>query len=110
MSVTFIRNDFVRKINCHECHIFMSIEMVLSSGDDCFRGFLNDVVHDRKIMGSQVPHYIYIMLEKPEVDPRRVEIIELPQGAVIDEFPNFPHGAAKQKRVIHHDLEPLAIR
>ena len=77
---------------------------------DGLRLFPDNVVHNGQIMGSQVPHYIYIMLEKPEVDPRRVEIIELPQGAVIDEFPNFPHGAAKQKRVIHHDLEPLAIR
>src|SRR5437763_5563657 len=98
-------NDFVRKINCHECHIFMSIEMVLSSGDDCFRGFLNDVVHDRKIMGSQVPDYIYVMLEEPQVDARRVVIKQLSECVVIQKLLNFPNRPSKQECMVHHDFQ-----
>ena len=61
-------------------------------------------------MRREIPHDADIVLEEAEVHARRVEIVERPQRAVVDELPDLPHGAAEEERVIHHDLQVLPVR
>ena len=61
-------------------------------------------------MGSKVPHNVYIMLEEAQIHAGRIKVVEVPQGAIVDEFADLPHCATEQKRVIHHDFEFVPVR
>ena len=69
----------------------------------------NDVIHDRQVVGREIPHDAHVVLEESEIDAGRVEIIQGTQGAVVDELFDLPHRPAEEKRVVDHDLEVLAI-
>ena len=38
-----------------------------------------------------------------------VKVVEIAQGSVINELLDLPHGARKEKRVVHHDLQILLL-
>ena len=58
-------------------------------------------------MGGKIPDHTDVVLEKTEIDARRIEVIQRSQRPVVDQLTNLPDGAAKQERVVHHDLEVL---
>ncbi len=61
-------------------------------------------------MRSKVPDHVYVVLEEAQIHARGIKIVEISQGAIVDEFPDLPHCPTEQKRVIHHDFEFFAIR
>ncbi len=83
--------------------------MLAAGGDDRFGLLADDVVHDRQIVRREVPHDADVVLEEPEIDARRVEVIELPERALVDQFPNLPDRAAEEEGVVHHDAEVLPL-
>jgi len=56
------------------------------------------------------PHDVYVVLEEAQIHAGRIKVVEIPQGAVVDELPDLPHCPLNKNAVIHHDLESLAIR
>ena len=44
------------------------------------------MVHDREIVRRQVPDHAHVVLEKPQVDPRRIVVVETAQDALVDEL------------------------
>ena len=69
----------------------------------------DDVVHDRQVVRRQIPDDVDVVLKQSEVHPRRVEVVERPQRAAVDELPDLPDRAAEEERVVHHDLEVLPV-
>ena len=67
------------------------------------------IVDDGEIVRRQVPDDVDVVLEKAQIDPHGVVIVELPERTVIDHLPDTPHGAGKEEGVIHHDLEVLLL-
>jgi len=57
--------------------------------------FLNDVIHNRHIVGSEVPDYVNVMLEESKVYSSGIEVIQVSEDFVIDKFPDFPHRTAE---------------
>jgi hypothetical protein len=84
--------------------------MVSAGGDDGLRLLADEVVHDRQIVRRQIPHDADVMLEQPEIDPRRVEVVQRPERSVVDELLDLPNGPAEQERVIDHDAQVFSCR
>ena len=70
----------------------------------------DDVVHDRQIVRREVPDDADVVLKQAEVHARRVEVVERPERAGVDDLADLPHRAAEQERVVDHDLQVLARR
>src|SRR5580698_6498029 len=71
---------------------------------------MQQVVHDGKIVRRQVPNYVAIMLEKPQVHSSRIVVVELAECSLFEQFFYFSDSAREQKGVVHHDLEILLLR
>src|SRR5262245_56276770 len=71
---------------------------------------MNQVIHDGEIVRGKVPDYVGVILEHPKIDASRVVVVKGAQRIVLDELVDLPNRGIKQKGVIHHDLELLAIR
>src|SRR5262245_56800288 len=84
--------------------------MLLTRGDDRFRLLMNQVIHDGEIVRGKVPDYVGVILEHPKVDAYRVVVVKRAQRIVFDELVDLPNCGIEQERVVHHDLELLAIR
>ena len=84
-----------------------ALEVDGAVGRDGHRLLVDDMVHDRKVVGGQVPDDVDVVLEEPQVDPDRIVEEELAQLARIDEFLDLLHGAREKERVVDHDLELL---
>ena len=67
----------------------------------------DEVIHDREVVHRKVPKNVDIVLEKAEVDPSGIVIVELSQASFIEQLPDFLHGAREEEGVVHHDLEIL---
>src|SRR5579862_9618729 len=67
------------------------------------------MVHDREIVWSKIPDNIYIVLEQPEVNSRRVVVVKLSESAFLQKLLDFSHGAREQESVIDHDLQVLSL-
>src|SRR5260370_42037783 len=64
-----VRDDAVRKVCGNKRDIFQAIEVTLSRRHDGLRLVFDEVVHDRKIMGSEIPDHVDIMLKQPQISP-----------------------------------------
>src|SRR3989442_6691067 len=60
-------------------------------------------------MGREVPDDADVMLEEPQVDSRRVVVIEIAEDAFVEELTDLPNGPREEEGVIHHDLECLPL-
>src|SRR5216117_4096283 len=83
--------------------------MVLACSHDCLGRSPNQVIHDRKVMRRQVPHYIRVVLEHAEVDSRGVVVVERAERIVVDQIADLSYRACEQKGMVHHDLEMLTV-
>ena len=82
----------------------------MAAGRDHRLGLLaDDVVHDRQIVRREVPHHADVVLEQAEIHARRIEVVERPERAGVDDLANLPDRAAEEERVIHHDLQVLPV-
>ncbi len=70
---------------------------------------MDDVIHDRQIVRRQIPQDVDVVLEQAEVHARRVEVVQIAERAAVDELPDLHDRTAEEKRVVDHDLEPLAL-
>ena len=66
------------------------------------RLFLEEKLQDREIMRREVPDNIDVLLQQSQADPFRIKVIGRPQLIRLDQFPDPPHRAGVEKRVIHH--------
>ena len=64
---------------------------------------------NRKIVRRKVPKDVDVMLEESEVHSDGIEVVRITQFADADEFLDLPHRPAKEKRVVHHERQPLAL-
>ena len=60
-------------------------------------------------MRRKIPNHVDIVLEKAQIDPRGIVIVEIAQFPLIDELADLLHRAGKEKRVVHHDLEVFLL-
>ena len=54
--------------------------MGLAGGRDGDRALVDQVVHDREVVGGQVPDHVHVVLEEAQVDAHRVVVVELAEG------------------------------
>ena len=59
-----VRYDLLGKIERHEGHIFVAVQMFLSSRDDCLGACFDQVIHDGKIVRRKIPKNVDVVLEK----------------------------------------------
>ena len=85
-----MRDDVAGKVDRDERHVGVAVQVVAAGGHDRFRLLADDVVHDRQIVRRQVPHDADVVLEQAEVHARRVEVVERPERAVVDELADLP--------------------
>ena len=104
-----MRNNAFREVHGDKRDVFDAIQMLFTGGDHGFRFLLDYVIHNRQIMGSQVPDYVHIVLEQAQIHAQRIVIVKITQFSVVHHLANFFHGASEQKRVIHHDFQVFAV-
>ena len=62
--------------------------MAISGGDNGL-GFLPDqIVHDRKVVGRQIPEDVDVVLEQTQVDSRRIIVVQISERSIVNEFPD----------------------
>src|SRR5262249_26650617 len=104
-----MRNDVPREIKGDERHVLMAVEMAFTGCNDSFWIVLDDVIHDGKIVGRQVPDDIDIVLEQAKVHAKGVVVVQISKGPVINELPDLPHSTGEQKSMVHHNLQAFAL-
>jgi hypothetical protein len=67
----------------------------------------HQIINDGKVVGCQIPNHVGVMLENPQIDSRRIVIVEGSESVVIDQFTNLAHSSAEQERMVHHDQKFL---
>ena len=97
------------KVDRDERHVGMAVQVVAAGRDDRFRLLADDVVHDRQIVRREVPHDADVVLKQAEVHARRVEVVERPERAGVDDLADLPDRAAEEEGVVHHDLQVLPL-
>ena len=78
------------------------VPVVLGSGrrdSQLFEG--HQVVHDRDVVGGEVPDHVHVLLEEAEVHARGVVVDELPKLALVDKFLDLPDRTRVNEGVIH---------
>ena len=70
-----VSDEVSREKHGNKRDVRVTVQVFSARGHNALRSLKNDVVHDRQIMGSKVPHHIDVVLEKAEIDARRIEII-----------------------------------
>src|SRR5262245_10579484 len=60
-------------------------------------------------MRSKVPQHIHVMLEQSQIDAGRVVVIEGSEGTFVNQVLNFSDSTCKEERMIHHNLQILAV-
>ena len=83
----------------------MGVQVCLTGGDDSLRFLADEIVHDGQIVRRKIPNHIDVVLEKAEINPHGIVIVEISQFTLIDELTDLLHRSRKQKRVTHHQLE-----
>src|SRR5437762_11631884 len=84
--------------------------MLLPGGNQGFGAAPDQVIHNRKVMGSKVPYHIDIMLKESQVDPHGIVVIELTESSFIQKLFDLLDCPSKQKSVIDHDFESFLLR
>src|SRR5262249_56981804 len=103
----YMGNDLVREVQRDEGHIFEAIQVALSSCDDRLGPFVDQVIHDGKIVGGEIPYDIDVVLKEAEVDTGRVVVVQLAEGIFVQQFSDFAYRTSEQKSVVHHYLQVL---
>src|SRR4029450_12912634 len=62
-----------------------------------------------EVVRRKVPDDADIVLKEPEIDPRRIVIIEAAQYSVVDELADFSHRPGEEEGVVDHDLQILPL-
>ena len=102
-------DDSFGEVNGDERHILDAVQVLLPCGHHQLGLFLNHVVHDRQIVGCQIPDDVHIVLEQPQVYAERIVIVEIPERPFIHQLANLFHRAGEEEGVVHHNLQILAI-
>ena len=104
-----MRDGVTREVDGEERHVHEPVEVRLPGRDNRFRLLRDEKAHDREIVGCEVPHDAHVVLEEPQVDPRRVVVVEVTQHPLVDELTDLPHRAREQEGVVDHDPETLPL-
>ncbi len=72
-----------------------------------FRAFLDQMVDDGEIVRSKVPDDVHIVLEKAEIHPGGIVVVQFAERAVVQKLADLLHRPSKQEGVIDHDLQVL---
>ena len=72
-----MRDHVVVEVDRDVGHVLVAVQVALSRGHQEFRFGLDQIIHDREIVGSKIPDHIDIVLEEPEIDPRGIVVVEL---------------------------------
>src|SRR5207253_7437376 len=77
-----VGNDLVGKVKSDESYVLETVEMGLPGGHNGLRGLLDQVIHDRQVMRSEVPDYIDVVLEQAKVHPCGIIVVQLAERAL----------------------------
>ena len=72
-----VRDDVFRKIHRQIRHIFNAVQMLFAGGHNRFWLSLNQVVHNRQIVGRKVPDNADVVLKQSQIYAKRIVIIEV---------------------------------
>ncbi len=71
---------------------------------------VEQVVHDRDVVGGEVPDHVQIVLEQAQADPDGVEVQHVPDRPALDDLLDLVHGGVVDEGVIHHQREAPGVR
>src|SRR6185437_9745892 len=77
-------------------------EMIDSCGSNGTRGRRENVVHDGKVMHSQVPYHVDISLEQAEVDARGIVVENIAEHLGFCDGLYLADGSGVDERMIDH--------
>ena len=86
------------------------VQVIAARRDDRFRLLDDQVIHDRQVVRRQIPQHADVVLKQPQVDARRIVVVERTKRAVVDEIADLSDRPAEQEGVVHHDLQVLPLR
>ncbi len=78
-----VGDHVIVKVDDDVSSILHLIHMRLSAGCDGKGLFIEDVVHDSKIMGCKIPYDVHVMLEEAQVNSDRIVIVKTPPELVL---------------------------
>ncbi len=61
-------------------------------------------------MRGEIPDDVDVMLEESEVDSDAIDVVDLAQLAVFDQFLDFANGVIEKISMIHHQNPLAAVR
>ncbi len=67
------------------------------------------MVHDGEIVRRQIPDDVHVVLEQSQVHAQRIVVVQIPELAIIHHLADLLDCSGKQERVIHHNLQILAV-
>src|SRR3990167_10371378 len=102
-----MRDYIMRKVNSNKRHVLDAVQVFLAGGNNGLRLVLDQIIHDRKIMGSQIPDHTHIMLKQAQVHPERVVVKEVANHLLVYELTDLSDGAGEQEREIDHEGQIL---
>ena len=105
-----MRDNIALKIDRDVRNVLVAIQVTGARCDDRFRLGLDQVFHDGKVVGGEVPNDVDIVLKQAKIYPCGVIIKEFPQFIIIDELADFLDRPSEEERVVHHEPEILFTR
>ena len=97
-------DDVLGKVQSDVGHVRQAVQVRSAGCHNKLRLKADQIVDDGQIVGGQVPDDIDVVLKEPQVDSRRVVVVERPQDPRIDQLLDLAHCPVEEKGVIHHDL------
>src|SRR5690242_20500084 len=85
--------------------LWTALDVPGSRGGDGNRFRIQSEIENCQVVDGEVPDHINVRLEKPEIDPRRVVVVDVSNFAAGDELSNLLHGPRVDKGMVDHESE-----
>ena len=67
---------------------------------------VDQVSHDRNVVGGEIPDHVHVGLEESQVDAHRIQVEEVAQLTALDDGADLLHRASIHERVIDMQRQP----
>src|SRR5262245_46488731 len=72
-------------------------------GTNASRRFIDKMVENGNVMGSQIPKNVNVALNESQIDADGIEIVQIPQITTLHDLTHFPDCTGIYERVVHHE-------
>jgi hypothetical protein len=74
------------------------------------RRLAHEMSEDREIVRCEIPQYIGVVLEDPEIHPYGVEVVQVAELSAVDDFFDLADGTRVDEGVVHHQHAAHLLR